>query len=122
MNAISHPSAPSHPPAAISRVLSRYSRGELEGFIEVAIGLLDLTDGDPDMEDANDVEDDFSLTDHALGYGERRGPGCEVSDAGGGNVEDQGEAIDEREPEHEGGADYGSNQDAPISDSNPVIC
>ncbi|MGC4252799.1 MAG: hypothetical protein QM605_15355 [Sphingobium sp.] len=32
-------------------------------------------------------------------YAVGRGPGCEVSDAGGGNVEDEGEAIDEREPD-----------------------
>ena len=34
------------PPAAISRVLATFDRDQLEAFIEVAIGLLDLADGE----------------------------------------------------------------------------
>ncbi len=38
------------PMPAIAQILSRYERGQIAGFIEVAIGLLDAIDGDPDQE------------------------------------------------------------------------
>jgi hypothetical protein len=65
------------------------TRAAIEAQIEHLIGLLDLMDGDCDLEDATDMEDDFSLTAYALAFVEGRGPGCEISDAGGGNVEDE---------------------------------
>lgn len=68
------------PPAAISRVLSRFDREQLAGFVAVAIDLLDLGDGDPDYEDATDVEDDHALSSQAIGYA--TGPGCEIGDTG----------------------------------------
>ena len=44
-----HPSA--RPPMpAVARILARYDRPALEGFISVAIGLLDVIDGDCDVE------------------------------------------------------------------------
>lgn len=46
------------PPAAISRVLSRFDRDQLAGFIAVAIDLLDLADGDPDLELVDEREPD----------------------------------------------------------------
>ncbi|MBB6190565.1 hypothetical protein FHS51_000778 [Sphingobium wenxiniae] len=64
MEAIDHPSAQPVPPAAVSRILSRFSRTELEGFVAVAIDLMDVADDDPDLED---------------------------DDPAGGNVEDEGE-------------------------------
>ncbi|ALR22066.1 hypothetical protein [Sphingobium baderi] len=64
MGVINHPARQPAPPAAISRILSRYSRFELEAFVEVAIGLMDAADGDCDLED---------------------------DDPAGGNVEDEGE-------------------------------
>ena len=39
------------PPAAVSRILRRFDRDQLAGFIAVAIDLLDVADGDPDDED-----------------------------------------------------------------------
>ena len=42
------------PPEAITRVLSRFDRAQLVGFIAVAIDLLDLADGDTDIEDDNE--------------------------------------------------------------------
>ena len=63
----------------IDRLLSRFGRRQIEGFIAVAIDLLDLADGDSDIElngdehDHNNAEDDFC--DHN-GFG----PGCPVSD------------------------------------------
>ena len=44
------------PLPAVTRVLSRYDRGQLADFIEVAIGLLDTLDGDPDLEPNGDDE------------------------------------------------------------------
>lgn len=94
--AILHPAA-MPPMPAVARILARYDRPSLEGFISVAIGLLDVLDGDPDVEangdeldGANAAEDEFqSHSDH--------GPGCPISDQpeeddhSGGNVEDEGE-------------------------------
>ena len=44
------------PLPAVTRVLSRYDRAQLADFIEVAIGLLDTMDGDPDLEPNGDDE------------------------------------------------------------------
>lgn len=76
-----HPTASNVPPAVVLRVLEQFNRAELEGFISIAIGLLDVTDGDPDAEDATNLEDDFVLSDNALLDG-ATGPGCTISDAG----------------------------------------
>lgn len=54
---ISHPPFTPAPPAAITRVLSRFDRTALAGFIEVAIDLLDVAEGDTDAEDNGDEED-----------------------------------------------------------------
>lgn len=100
-----HPRAMEAPPAAVMRVLERFDRGALEGFIAVAIDLLDTIGGDPeaeeipvedaqltyepgfeddatdpDYEDGTDLEDDFALTPRAELSGEGV-PGCPVSDA-----------------------------------------
>jgi hypothetical protein len=39
------------PPAALMRILSRFERSQLAGFVEVAIGLLDVAEPDPDEPD-----------------------------------------------------------------------
>ena len=46
------------PPAAVSRVLANFDRAQLEGFIAIAIDLLDFADGDPDLEDDDAHEED----------------------------------------------------------------
>ena len=74
------------PLALISQAIPKLKRSDLEALAERLIDRLDLIDGDADVEDATDLEDDFSLTDHASGYG--GGPGCSVSDAGGQSDED----------------------------------
>lgn len=96
------------PPAmpAVARILSRFERSQLEGFISVAIDLLDVADGDPDAEredpagetvpvvddpevppeeddgdpdlEETDAEDSFVLSARAVAYGS--GPGCAISD------------------------------------------
>lgn len=55
------------------------NRAAIEAEIERLICLLDLADGDSDMEDGSDLEDDFRLSDYALRYG-HAGPGCEISE------------------------------------------
>lgn len=42
----------------VQRVLQTFNRAQLAGFIEVAIGLLDLADGDPEAEPATWTERD----------------------------------------------------------------
>lgn len=60
------------PPPAITRVLSRFDRDQLAGFIAVAIDLLDLADGDADREgddaDAEDDDPDTGVEDHPDGF------------------------------------------------------
>lgn len=108
-----HPAAPSPMPAAMA-ILSRFDREKLAAFVEIAIDLADAMDGDTDLEPSGDEldgtggEDDFC--DHNAGA--TPDPGCQISDPGGGNVEDEGEAVNE-----DGGAEvmetlpaYGSDQ------------
>ncbi|MGR4893324.1 hypothetical protein ACIPPQ_20050 [Sphingopyxis sp. LARHCG72] len=69
------------------RSLADQGRPALESFIEAAIAVLDVIDGDPDIEDATDAEDDFHLTKQAIGY-TKGVPGCPVADTDYG-IEDQ---------------------------------
>jgi len=89
-----HPAA-LPPMPAVTRVLSQFDRPKLQGFIEVAIGLLDIMEGDPDLEDATGAEDAFE-NHKGRGCG---GPGCDIADAGEDNHDREG--IDEREPDHD---------------------
>ena len=68
------------PIPAVARVLAGFQRDQLAGFIEVAGGLLDLADPDPETEDSTDLEDDFALSPQATGYA--TGPGCQSADTG----------------------------------------
>lgn len=43
------------PAAPLMRVLSRFDRAKIEAFAEVSIALLDLIDGDPDLEPEEDM-------------------------------------------------------------------
>src|SRR5687768_11024041 len=82
---------------AVGRILANFDRDQVEGFIEVAIWLLDTIDGDPEDQqangdelDANGSEEDFM--DHPPDF--RGGAGCPLSDPGG--CEHDG-----REPDHD---------------------
>lgn len=66
------------PPAPVLAVLSRYRREDIEAFIAIAIDLVDLADGDPDLEDATDAEDE-GLSPEAIENGSD-GPGCILMD------------------------------------------
>ena len=62
------------------RVLARFNRDQLAGFIEVAISLLDATDGDLDVEANGDEMDGINSEDdfwpHSNG---NRSPGCPLA-------------------------------------------
>lgn len=68
------------PPAAITRILSRFERAELEGFISVALELLDLADGDPEAEDDDPAEavgdegDQAWIEWHTMRGAQKKGP------------------------------------------------
>ncbi len=75
----------SAPPAAVSRVLASFDRDQLAGFVAVAIDLLDLADGDAELEDDDaDVEHDVDREDDDP---------LEEDDPSGGNVEDDGDGC-----------------------------
>lgn len=78
------------PPApAVMRILSFFNREELGHAIEVLIALLDVWDGDPDLEPNGDEldgsmgEDDFCIHNTGSDYA----AGCPVSDPGGTDLE-----------------------------------
>ncbi|GGC23127.1 hypothetical protein GCM10011371_08550 [Novosphingobium marinum] len=77
------------PPAALMRVLGRFDRQQLEGFIAVAIELADLQDGDPDCEGLCDEDEISRCTDFGLAV-RSDGPGCVIGDPDRG-VDDDGE-------------------------------
>lgn len=136
------------PAAAVSRVLATFDRQQLEGFIAIAIDLLDLADGDPDMEDDDragetigvkddpdvppeeeegdpDLEqtmDEDDWYDHPA-----NGPGCPVSDPGGACEHEDDEEDDdpgqctEDEISTLMTANYGSGAGCPISDPDIAV-
>lgn len=67
MGAIHQPSAAFSMPA-VARILSQFERAQLAGFIEVALGLLDIADGDPDLEDSEATNPLVDATGRFRGY------------------------------------------------------
>lgn len=67
-------------------------RSIVEQLAERLVDRLDELDGDPDDEES-DLEDSFAFSGTALGLIESlwSGPGCELTDPGGGDVGDEGE-------------------------------
>jgi hypothetical protein len=84
---------PTAPPAAVMRILNRFNRDELSAAIAVLVELLDIWDGDADLE-RTDAEDDFTERQSKRWHG----PGCMIADPDK-CVDDEGEGIDEREPD-----------------------
>lgn len=66
------------PAAPLMHLLARFDRQKVEAFAEVSIALLDLLDGDPDL-DGQNTEDEISVFASKPSYG----AGCEISDPGG---------------------------------------
>lgn len=89
-----HPSAsPSMP--AVARILSQFDRPKLEGFITVAIGLLDVLDGDPDIETNGDELDGTNAEDE-IGNATfdpwlHGGAGCPIADPGEDSADSESE-------------------------------
>ena len=57
-----------------------FRRADIEAQIETLIDILDEIDGDPDLEDATDLEDDFAFSRRAQQVHRTLGPGCPLSD------------------------------------------
>lgn len=69
------------PMPAVARILSRFDRDQLHGFIAVAIDLADAMDGDADLEGECSEDEVSRCTD--TGQPVRGdGPGCDIADAG----------------------------------------
>lgn len=78
-------------PAADIRMLADMLVSMQQACAQAAAALierLDEEDGDPDLENATDLEDDHAISPLALSYA-AGGPGCAISDAGGGGVCDE---------------------------------
>ena len=69
------------PMPAIALILSRFDRVQLGSFVEIAIELMDVAQGDTDLEPEVIEQDDEPEIDDEP----------ELDDHGGGNVEDEGE-------------------------------
>ncbi|KKW92944.1 hypothetical protein [Sphingobium chungbukense] len=69
--------------AALLTVIPSLSRAELGRLVQRMIDHMDQMDGDPDLEQEG-MEDDWVRH-------KADGPGCPISDPGGGNVEDEGQ-------------------------------
>jgi len=78
---------------AVMRTLAQFDRRKLEGFISVAIGLLDLIDDDSDFEGQCNEDEISRCTDLGLAV-RAEGPSCPIADPGG--CEHDG-----REPDHD---------------------
>ena len=84
------------PMPAVARILSRFDRTQLHGFISIAIELADAFDGDDDLEENGDETDGNMAEDESCRSFELivSGPGCTIADAAeeddpsGGNVTD----------------------------------
>ena len=69
------------PMPAVALILSRFDRAQLGSFVEIAIELMDVAQGDTDLEPEVIEQDDEPEIDDEP----------ELDDHGGGNVEDEGE-------------------------------
>ncbi len=76
------------PMPAVARILGRYDRSQVEAFIAVAIDLLDVLDGEPDVEDddpSGQCDEDEINTGNGVYYlhgSANDGAGCVISDGG----------------------------------------
>ena len=70
---------PATPPMpAVARILARFERDQLAGFIAVALDLIDTLDGDADLEDEGEAEPDDANEDDDIETGIEDDPrGCD---------------------------------------------
>ena len=72
------------PMPAVALILSRFDRAQLGSFVEIAIELMDVAQGDTDLEpEVTEQDDEPEIDDEP-----------EQDDHGGGNVEDEGESAE----------------------------
>ena len=86
------------PMPAVALILSRFDRAQLGSFVEIAIELMDVAQGDTDLEPEVTEQDDEPEVDDEP----------EQDDHGGGNVEDEGESIESEDAA--GCGSYGIDQ------------
>ena len=80
MGVIHHPTFPPAAAALIAaRLLDKHSVSNIGAAIDILIDVLDLMGGDPDFENATDLEDDFVMSQRAIDIA-RDLPGCAISD------------------------------------------
>ena len=84
-------------------------RASVERLIQAAFDALDAMDGDPDLENATDAEDDFSLSPDVAEWASGV-LGCPISDPGG-DEHDGREECEELTP------DYGIDQTKSLPDA-----
>ena len=73
--------------AQAAAVMAQFDRAAIASAIEVMVNLLDVLDGDPDLE-GECSEDEISRCDDIGRPVRGDGPGCEIADAGGQHDED----------------------------------
>jgi hypothetical protein len=108
---------PNHfaPMPAVMRTLAKFDRKSLEGFISVAIGLLDVVDGDAELEENGDLEPTGDESDaawiewHTRGRHKRTGI---IAEPFTDNEDDEAEGIEDDFIQHRG--DFGAG--CPIAD------
>lgn len=70
------------PMPAVARILARHPRERLEAFVSIAIDLMDVADGDSDIEPNGDDLDGTGAEDDFCEHSSDGSPGCPVADRG----------------------------------------
>ncbi|MCZ8320837.1 MAG: hypothetical protein O9296_04530 [Novosphingobium sp.] len=95
---LNFPSAALAVPAADIRMLADLLVSMQQACAQASamlIAQLDHYDGDPDLENATDLEDEHAISNRAL-FNAERGPGCAISDATEEDDHSGGDVCDER--------------------------
>jgi hypothetical protein len=78
-------------PLPLGIALTAAERAAVEAAVEQLIAVLDAADGDPDVELNGDELDGMNAGEDEFQHHYGLGPGCPISDPGGGDVGDEGE-------------------------------
>lgn len=109
------------PAAPLMRMLSRFDRTKVEAFVEISISLLDLIDGDADLEENGDLEPAGDERDaawiewHTRGRHKRTGVIAEQFTS---NEDDEADGAEDDFIEHRGNFGPG----CPIADPDVEHC
>ena len=91
------------PMPTVARILARFERDQLAGFIAVALDLIDTLDGDDDLEDEGEAEPDDEPEDDDIETG----------------IEDDPRGCD---PESDNGAEEAGESEQMVNDVPTVPC